>query len=86
MIIISTTQSDEPIGLFNPAEHCYLNAVLQILFRLREVDVGPLSINNCNEGRIVKALYDGFESKSSVNLSQFKIDLATHNSFFDGMT
>ena len=32
------------------------------------------------------ALYDGFESKSSVNLSQFKIDLATHNSFFDGMT
>ena len=86
MIIISTTQSDEPIGLFNPAEHCYLNAVLQILFRLREIDVGPLNINNCNEGRIVKALYDGFKSKSSVNLSQFKIDLATHNSFFDGMT
>ena len=48
--------------------------------------MGPLSINDCNEGRIVKALYDGFKSKSSVNISQFKIDLANHNSFFDGMT
>ena len=84
--MIYTPQSEEPIGLFNPAEHCYLNAVLQILYRLRGVDMGPLSINDCNEGRIVKALYDGFKSKSSVNISQFKIDLANHNSFFDGMT
>ena len=86
MITISISQSEKPIGLFNPAQHCYINAVLQILFRLREVDVGPLSVNNCDEGRIVKALYDSFKSKSSMNLSQFKIDLATHNSFFDGMT
>ena len=41
-IMIYTPQSEEPIGLFNPAEHCYLNAVLQILFRLRGVDMGPL--------------------------------------------
>ena len=86
MITISTSQSEEPIGLYNPAEHCYVNAVLQILFRLRGVDVGPLCIRDCDEGRIVKALYDCFESKSSVDLSQFKIDLATHDSFFDGMT
>ena len=40
---------------------------LTILFRLRGVDVGPLCISDCDEGRIVKALYGCFESKSSVN-------------------
>ena len=82
---IYTSEFSEPIGLFNPAEHCYLNAVLQIIFRLREFDVGMFSVNDNEEGRLVRMLYDGFRSNSSVVLSQFKIDLATYDSFFDGM-
>ena len=82
---IYTSEFAEPIGLFNPAQHCYLNAVLQVLFRLREVDVGTFSVNDNEEGQLVKALYDSFESGSSVTMSQLKIDLASYNSFFDGM-
>ena len=82
---IYTSEFSEPIGLFNPAEHCYLNAVLQIIFRLREFDVGIFSVNDNEEGRLVRMLYDGFRSNSGVVLSQFKIDLATYDSFFDGM-
>ena len=84
-ISIVSSEPTQPFGLFNPADHCYLNAVLQIIFRLREIDVGSLTINDNEEGHIVRALYDGLASNSSVTMSQFKIGLAAYNSFFDGM-
>ena len=47
--------------------------------------MGTFSVNDNEEGQLVEALYDSFESGSSVTMSQLKIDLASYNSFFDGM-
>ena len=45
--------SCSPIPLANPRNHCYLNSVLQVLFRLKDKIFTNLLVNNNPEGRII---------------------------------
>ena len=73
-----------PVGLANPRNHCYINSVLQIIHRILLQFTEGIHINSNPEGCLVKTLLDTVYSNSNYGLSQFKLQLARFNPFFDG--
>ena len=82
-----STESDTspiPIPLINPRNHCYLNSVLQVLFRIKDILFTNLSLNNSPEGKIVDTLFSSFNSNSEAQMASFKNDIAFYKQFYDG--
>ena len=73
-----------PIGLANPGNHCYINSVLQILHRILLQFTEGIHTNSNAEGCLVKILLDNVYSNSNKGLTQFKLQLARFNPFYDG--
>ena len=74
-----------PIPLANPRNHCYLNSVLQVLFRLKDKIFTNLLVNNNPEGRLIRSLSDSLHSASESEMDNFKSNLSSYNQFFDGV-
>ena len=82
-----STESDTspiPIPLINSRNHCYLNSVLQVLFRIKDILFTNLSLNNCPEGKIVDSLFTSLNSNSEAQMASFKNDIAFYKQFYDG--
>ena len=77
--------SCSPIPLANPRNHCYLNSVLQVLFRLKDKIFTNLLVNNNPEGRLIRSLSDSLHSASESEMDNFKSNLSSYNQFFDGV-
>ena len=73
-----------PQPLENPSNHCYLNSILQILYRVFVHFTEGTIINNNKEGVLVDALFKAVYSDTKDGLTLLKILLAEYNSFFDG--
>ena len=81
--VINVLQS--PISLANPRNHCYLNSVLQVLFRLKDILFQDLLVNNNSEGNIVHSLSNSLQSRSESEMANFKSHLSQYDQFFDGV-
>ena len=73
-----------PIPLFNPSNHCYLNSIIQVLFRFKDILSDNIYLNDNREGQIVKSLLENLSSHSETDMANFKTDLSYYNPFFDG--
>ena len=74
-----------PQPLQNPSNHCYINSVLQIIYRILQLLNDSIHTNDNREGCIVKCLVDDIYYNSSTCLVDFKRRLSGLNSFFDGI-
>ena len=74
-----------PIPLANPRNHCYLNSILQVLFRLKDIIFTNLLVNDNPEGRLIRDLSDSVHSASESEMAKFKSNLSSYNQFFDGV-
>ena len=75
-----------PQSLENPRNHCYINSILQVIYRIFMHFNEGVHFNNNRQGCLVKCLVDGIYSDATDSLSQFKIMLARFDSFFSGHT
>ena len=75
----------QPIGIYNPGNHCYLNSVLQLILRILPSDYTDITFNNNIYGRLTQSILKAASSKDENELCQFKIVLSQFNSFFDGI-
>lgn len=73
-----------PQSIENPKNHCYINSVLQVIYRIFMHYNEGIHTNTNREGCLVQCLVDGIYSDSIQSLSLFKTQLARYNSFFDG--
>ena len=73
-----------PQSLANPKNHCYINSVLQVLYRILMHFNEDIHFNSNAEGCLVKSLVDGVRSDSQDSLSCFKQQLARYGQFFNG--
>ena len=74
-----------PQPLANPLNHCYVNSILQILYRVFISFTEGTHINNNKEGCLVDSLLKTVYTDISDGLTHFKIMLAKYNTFFDGL-
>ena len=74
-----------PIPLVNPQNHCYLNSILQVFFRLKDLAFHDISINSSSEGQLVKSIKDSLLNGSEAKMAHLKNSLSNYNSFFDGI-
>ena len=77
--------SCSPIPLANPRNHCYLNSILQVLFRLKDIIFTDLLVNDNPEGRLIRTLSDSVHSASESEMAKLKSNLSSYNQFFDGV-
>lgn len=75
-------QSIFPRGLSNPRNHCYINSVLQVLYRIFSQFPNDIHFNNNKEGCLVNYFIDNINSEEG--LSNFKLKLTKFNQLFDG--
>ena len=73
-----------PQSLANPKNHCYINSVLQVLYRIFMHFTEDIHFNSNAEGCLVRSLVDGVRSDSQDSLSCFKQQLARYGPFFNG--
>ena len=72
-----------PIPLVNPQNHCYLNSILQVFFRLKDIAFHDISINSSSEGQLLKSIKDSLLNGSEAKMAHLKNSLSNYNSFFD---
>ena len=77
ILSVSDTNSNDvndnhqyPIPLANPRNHCYLNSVLQVIFRLKDILFQDILINNNSEGHIVNSLLHSLQSGSEAEMAK----------------
>ena len=73
-----------PMRLENPSNHCYLNSVLQVMFRLKDILFGNVSLNDNQEGLLINVLYNGLQSGLDTEMAEVKSIFSEYNEFFDG--
>ena len=73
-----------PIPLMNPTNYCYLNSILQVLFRYKDILFIDNFVNNNPEGLLVSSLFISLQSGSEFEMDKIKTNLSNYNQFFDG--
>ena len=73
----------KPHILNNPSNHCYVNSILQALFRIFIDSSQTINHKENPEGKLINKFLECIKS-NSLSLDNFKRDLAGYNSFFDG--
>ena len=73
-----------PIPLMNPSNYCYLNSILQVLFRFKDILFIDNFVNNNPEGLLVSFLFISLQSGLEFEMDKIKTNLSNHNQFFDG--
>ena len=73
-----------PSGLKNPGNHCYINAVLQVLLRSFRSHINGITFNNNVQGDLTRSFFQLVSNHSTNSLSAFKKSLSKLNGFFDG--
>ena len=75
----------KPYGLNNPRNHCYVNSVLQIIFRVISNYQNDVNFNYNCQGDICKALFECISSEGEKHMPHLKSLLARYDQFFDGV-
>ena len=68
-----------PIPLMNPTNYCYLNSILQVLFRYKDILFIDNFVNNNPEGLLVSSLFISLRSGSEFEMDKIKTNLSNYN-------
>ena len=72
-----------PFGIKNPKNHCFVNAILQIIYSVLRSTHQQIYINNYVEGKISEWLFDtAHKTPSAQEVETLKLQLSTYENFF----
>ena len=82
---LTSSSHVHPFGIKNPKYHCFVNAILQIIYSVLRSTRQTIYINNCVEGKISEFLFDtAHKIPSAQEMEILKLQLSTYNNFFSG--
>ena len=82
---LTSSSHVHPFGIKNLKNHCFINAILQIIYSVLRSTQHKIHINNCVEGKISECLFDtAHKTPSAQEVETLNLQLSTYNSFFTG--
>ena len=80
---LTSSSHVHPFGIENPKNHCFVNAILQIIYSVLRSTHQQIYINNCVKGKISECLFDtAHKTPSAQEVETLKLQLSTN--FFSG--
>ena len=80
---LTSSSHVHPFGIKNPKNHCFFNAILQIIYSVLRSTHQQIYINNCVEGKISECLFDtAHKTPSAQEVETLKLQLYTDTNFF----